>query len=463
MAIASPRKSAKSTVITHVFTLYSVLFRAHDHVLILSDTEGQAIQFLSDIKMELIENQKLIQLFGPVRFIKEAEKEIQVELGSDKHKFRIIAKGAETSLRGMKWRHKRPNLVIGDDMENDESVMSEDRRNKLKKWFLGALVPAISENGRIVIVGTILHFDSLLESLMPDTLSKSTVTDGLKTYTTSKSESGWMSIKYRAHTDIPDDFTEILWPENFTEIKLREIRAGYIKQGFPEGYAQEYLNYPIDSTVAFFRHADMIGMTDEDRDRNESRLFSYYAALDAAVTKQDRRSYTAIVVGGMDSMGILHIVEVVRERMDTKEIVDWMFALQTKYNLDLFVVETGAIEKAFGPFLLDEMFRKDRPFINLVTKVPTKDKKSRASAIQGRMRSGGVRFDREATWWPVMMEEMLRFDRGEHDDQVDALAWLGLTLNEITPGKTIEEVVEDEYIEELETFDYDGRNDVTGY
>jgi len=466
VAIAAPRNHAKSSAVTHVYTLYSVLFRHNDHVLLISNTENQAVAFLNDIKMELSENEELIKSFGPFIWLKDSEKEIIIESAKDKSKFRIIAKGAETSLRGLKWRHKRPNLIIVDDIEDDESVMNEDRRDKRKRWVESALIPSMSDGGKIRVVGTILHFDSLLEGMMPPLTgegSEFTIEDGLSIKSTDLKRN-WKSIKYRAHTDF-DDFTEILWPERFSEERLKKARQGYIEQNMPEGYSQEYLNNPVSSAHAFFRQDDMPSMSDYEKSLNESRQFNYYAAIDPAVSTRERRSYTAIVIGGMDELGMLHIVEVVRERMDSKEIVDWMFALQIKYRLDLFIFEKGVIEKSIGPFLQDEMAKPERPFINLLAKPPVVDKKSRAASIRGRMRQGGVKFDTSADWWPTFQEEMLRFPRGAHDDQVDALAWIGLTLNELVPGQTKKEIEDEEYDNEFfdENFEGEGRSSITGY
>ena len=53
VAIAAPRKHAKSTAITHAYALASVLFRKSKNVMILSNTEEQAIGFLSGIKKKL--------------------------------------------------------------------------------------------------------------------------------------------------------------------------------------------------------------------------------------------------------------------------------------------------------------------------------------------------------------------------------------------------------------------------
>jgi len=465
VAIAAPRGHAKSTAVTHGYTLAAVLFRKADFVVLVSDTELQAVQFLNDIKMELYENQKLRSLFKVSDIYKDAEREIRFKMGPDNHQVRIMARGASGgsgSVRGFKWRGKRPNLIICDDMENDEAVSNEERRDKFRNWFYGALIPALSDTGQIRLVGTVLHFDSLLERLMPETTgdeAQYTVREKLKEYSLDKSRA-WHSIKYRAHTDF-DDFQDILWPEKFNKERLSKLKNDFIKQGISEGYAQEYLNYPIHEGDAFFRKNDFVPMSEEDFDLAKT----YYAAIDFAISEKDKRSYSVITVGGVDHSGVLHIVDVIRQRMDAKQIIDEMMAVQIRYQPDLFVVEEGALKKAIGPFLKDEMLRTG-VFINLHPMVPYRDKLSRARAIQGRMRQGGVHFDVESEWFPSFEQELLRFDRGQYDDQVDSIAWLGLVLNQMVTAPTVEEQSdidwEEEYNETMGSL-HMGRSQVTGY
>ena len=465
VAIAAPRGHAKSTAVTHAYTLAAVLFREADFVVLVSDTELQAVQFLNDIKMELYENQKLRSLFKVTDIYKDAEREIRFKMGPDNHRVRIMARGASGgsgSVRGFKWRGKRPNLIICDDMENDEAVSNEERRDKFRNWFYGALIPALSDNGQIRLVGTVLHFDSLLERLMPETTgdeAQYTVKENLKEYSLDKKRA-WHSIKYRAHTDF-DDFQDILWPEKFNEERLTKLKNDFVKQGISEGYAQEYLNYPIHEGDAFFRKNDFVPMAEDDFDLAKV----YYAAIDFAISEKDKRSYSVITVGGVDDTGVLHIVDVIRQRMDAKQIIEEMMAVQIRYQPDLFVVEEGALKKAIGPFLKDEML-KTGIFINLHPMVPYRDKLSRARAIQGRMRQGGVHFDTEAEWFPSFEQELLRFDRGQYDDQVDSIAWLGLVLNQMITAPTHKEQEESEWEEEYnDTMGslHMGRSQVTGY
>ena len=468
VAISAPRAHAKSTAVTHAYVLACILFRVADYVVIISDTETQAIQFLNNIKMELLENQTLINLFQFRGLEKDAEREIIGTIGPDHKKFRILVRGASGgggAIRGLLWRNKRPNLIICDDIENDEAVVNEERRAKFREWFFGALLPVLSDYGKIRVVGTILHFDSLLERLMPQTTGDGavhTVHDGLTQYSVAPNVA-WHAIKFRAHTDF-DDFSTILWPEKFNEDRLRGIRANYIGQGYPEGYAQEYLNYPISETDSFFRRSDFLPMEDGDRKARKT----YYASLDLAISTEDKRSYTSGTVGGVDELGCLHIVDQHRKRLDGKEIIELLFDIQKDWAPEQIAIEKGVLEKALGPFIRDEMLRRN-VFINFYTYTRFADKRTMARSIQGRMRQGGVKFNKEAAWYPTLEEEMLRFDRGSYDDQVDTMAGLGLMLDKMQPAQTDAEIADDAWEQELYStttgisITGSGQSSVTGY
>ena len=92
---------------------------------------------------------------------------------------------------------------------------------------------------------------------------------------------------------------------------------------------------------------------------------------------------------------------------------------------------------------------------------PTTDKHSRARGIQAKIRQNAVHFDMNSEWWPSLQEELTRFPRSAHDDQVDALAWIGLTVDDMGRGYTKQELEEQEYDEMLE--DYQFASDGTGY
>lgn len=467
VAIAAPRAHAKTSGVTLGYGLTTLLFRERKFMLLVSDTEAQSSLFLGTFKQQLQDNQELIELFGlkrdkegQVLFIKDTETDVIVQF-DDGHMFRIIAKGAEQKLRGLLWNGSRPDIILCDDMENDELVMNKDRREKMRRWFYSALLPSLSSGGVIRVVGTILHMDSLLERLMPENqllTNKNQLlrhTD-LKTWTNARTP--WKSIRYRAHNQ---DYSEILWPERYDMNYFEEKYRDYLLQGIPDAYSQEYLNTPLDESTAYFKRFDFLPRTEEDKKKD----LHYYITVDLAITEHERADYSAFVVSGMDENRILHVVDVIRERLDAKDIVEMLMQLQSRYKPEAIGIEDTQISKSIGPFLNEEMVARNS-FLNLVKlKHGGKDKIARARSIQARMRARGVKFDTNADWFMTFQEECLQFPRGKHDDQVDAFAYLGLMLLELIEAPTAKEKADDDYYEEMEKSygDADGRCAATGY
>jgi predicted phage terminase large subunit-like protein len=236
------------------------------------------------------------------------------------------------------------------------------------------------------------------------------------------------------------------------------LRSLYINNNNPSGYSQEYLNYPIAEHEGFFQRGDFVEMTDADRALPKN----YYIGVDFAISKADRANQTAMVVGGMDPQNFLHIVDCRAGRWDSLEIIDEMFRLQKQYKPELWILEQGTLEKSLGPVINFEMVRRGI-FLNILTVAPTKEKQTRAQGIRARMRAHGVKFDQEGEWYPGFELEMLQFPRSGKDDRVDAIAWLGLYLDDLQGSLSVKELADLDWEEEMAETSEEGRNDVTGY
>lgn len=458
VAIAAPRGHAKSTAITFAYCLSVILWRERSYVMIVSETESQSKQFLHDLKKILAGHSKLRQLFNIKGFSKETETEVVVEF-LDGHEARVIAKGSGQSVRGAKINNKRPDLIICDDLEGDEQVQSEERRDKFRRWFYNGLLPVLSDNGIVRVVGTIMHLDALLERLMPENQFPKKLVEkekyiqvaGTKVYSIYP-RAIWKSIRYAAHNE---DFSSILWPEKFSKERLLAIREDYVMQGIPDGYAQEYLNYPIDAETAYFRMEFLKDVT-----RLQERC-PKYIGLDLAVSVKTKANKSSFVVGQVTSTNILQIIDNEVGRMDSLDIVDTILRLEDQYHPEFFVVEKGPIWSAIEP-LLTKVSIERNIYPNIKTYPATQDKLARARTIQGRMRMGGVEFLKEGRWYPAMESELLRFPKGASDDIVDSLAWLGIALAQMTRADTEDEIEEMQYVQAMQ-FQPSGISEVTGY
>lgn len=455
VAMAAPRGHAKSTAITHAYTLANIVFRARSFALIVSDTETQSTFFLQDLKKELTENEDLMTLFGIKGLAKDAGSDFIIEFHDGKQA-RVIAKGAGQSLRGVKWDGKRPDLVVCDDLENEEIVMNKERRIKFQRWFTGTLQPCLSKNGIIRVVGTILHMDSQLQRLMPRESRRDRITETALSIKGSRKDI-WYSIKYRAHDK---HFTVALWPQYKSLEWLRIERQSYIDQGLTDIWSQEMLNVPMDEERAPFKRADFIPMQKDDWDQN----FHYYVGTDLAVTLEQKSDYSAFVIGAVNPQGELHIVHVIQERLESDEIEERLFSIIEHYNPELVFFEKGQIWSSVEPFIINGMQRRNLYFSYEALPSIT-DKVSRSGPIRSRMRVGAVKFNKGDDWWPDFEEELMRFPRGGHDDQVDALSLLGRGLNKFVEAPTDDELADEQYEDEKVTFGFyeQGRSAITGY
>lgn len=441
-SIIAPRGHAKSSAFTHVFILATALFRVESYIILVSTNEELAIEHLGDITRELIENDELIQDFEIGGFETQSKTEIIVNF-KDGHQFRIIARGSGQKMRGRKWRGMRPGLIVCDDLEDDEQVENKDRRDKFRRWFNRAVLPSVRIGGKIRVHGTILHEDSLLSRFRGK-------------------GKAWKVLFYKAHEAF-DDFSNILWPEQFTEKTLRERRQGYIDDFDASGYSQEYLNSPLDNSDAYLKKEYFHGMVDEDWVREKH----YYVGVDFAVSKADRANRTSFTVGGLADNNHLYIEDQYVGRWDTSEIIDKMFEVQKDHDPQAFFVEDGVIWKSIEPMLNKEMQVRN-VYLNCVPMLSIKDKAVRGRSLQKRMKAGVVHFDKDADWYPGYENECMQFTGYADavlDDQFDSSAILSRGIDDApTLDETEFETDEERFtrLHENEPMQA-GRSAITGY
>lgn len=429
-----------STALTHDYGLAVSLFREQDFIIIVSNTEGLAVEHLSEIAKVFRDNDEVRQQFGVESLPTDNNSDLVVQF-TDGHQCRFIAKGSGQKMRGLKWNGKRPGLILCDDLEDDAEVESKEMRDKFSRWFNRALIPCLRRGGKIRMHGTVLHEGALLASLM-------------------KSKS-WKTKLFKAHKAF-DDFSEILWPEQFPEERLREIRQKFIDSMDAAGYAQEYLNDPLDNSEAYLKKPDFLPMSERD--------FEYEKVMgvgcDFAVSTKDKANRTSFTVGGRCARNLLHYMDQFLGRWDTLEWIDKLFEIQEKWDPAAFFVEDGVIWKSVEPMINREMLVRNK-WMNFVPIMPIKDKATRGRSLQKRMRAQACRFDKDSEWYPGFEDELLRFTgKGEAiaDDQFDSAAILSKGLEDMA------ELEEDDFLDDEELYSRRtnprsdiGRSAITGY
>jgi len=405
VAVAAPREHAKSTVVNLGFVLYAICFKLKHFIVIVSDTDTQARYFLWSIKTELESNQRISQDFGD---LVSDQKWTEGDFITGNN-VRVLARGTGASMRGLRHGSHRPDLVIGDDLENDEAVGTLLQRQKTENWLKRVLLNCVGPDGQVFIIGTILHYDSLLSKLLKD--------------------EKWTRRKYKA---IQDDGTP-LWPERWPEERLRDKR----EEIGPLAFAQEFQNEPRDEDTALFREGSI---TYFDPVEIEGKPLQLVAMVDPSLGGSRTADYSAIVTVGRDPQsGYLYVMEAVIERLSPEALMDAIFRCFDKFHHIAIGFETVAFQKVLKLWL-DERARKTGKYLP-VTEVSQGglSKEARVTRLSPLVENGTLRFSRKVQ---RLIEQLIQFPKGDHDDGPDALEGAVDLFRSVVAGETRYETVQ---------------------
>ncbi len=309
-------------------------------------------------------------------------------------------------------------LVIDDPVKNREDAESQNNRDANWDWYTSTAYTRLAPGGGVLVILTRWHDDDLAGRLLK-----------------AGSEGGdeWEVVRYPAIAEEDEEFRkagEALHPDRYSEEALRRIE----KAVGPRDWSALYQQNPVADDGQYFTRSMIQYFDPEQVDQQAMR---YYCAWDLAIGKNDRNDYSVGLVVGIDEHDHMYVMDCVRGRFDGFELVERILDLYEQWKPSIIGIEKGHIEMALGPFLekrvrergLFEAYFKD-------LKTGRRDKEARARAIQGRMQQGMVHFPREAPFTGPLIAEMLRFPNGMHDDQVDALAWIGLMMTEFSTYRT---------------------------
>lgn len=200
-----PREHAKSVHNTIILPLWLKIHGELDGAILTSKSEDSAKRLLGDIQAELKENEKYIHDFG------EQYNQGSWEDGSfiTKDGVFFYALGRGQSPRGIRYKSKRPNLGIGDDMDDDEIVNNQHRVQKVVDWLLSAFIGALAiKQSRFLMVGNRIHPKGILAHMVGD------VEPG------DPKREGWKHSKIYATTNGELE-GEPTWWQNFTKAVLQ--------------------------------------------------------------------------------------------------------------------------------------------------------------------------------------------------------------------------------------------------
>ncbi len=447
LAVAAPRGHAKTTVVSLAYVLWCVLYRREMFVLLVSATKEQAVLLLKTVKDELQVNRRLLEDFPETCYPPGARpapkpwRDNQIVL---RNGVAVRALGSDQAVRGMKHSQHRPSLIIADDLEDPEETYSAEQRRKLREWFEKTLLKAGNKETNIIVVGTIVHYDSLLASLVNPRPGQRCGWDG-RIYRAVESFSThpelwekWEAIYkeaesyedrqgeeaarafYEAHQSQMLAGTRVLWPqqEDYEQLMIERASGGHFS------FQSEKQNEPLDPDECIFSEQSLTYWDDDYADAAEvlaalGTKAQLFGACDPSLGRRPGRGdYTAIVILARDQdSGTMFVLDADIRRRKPDEIIERIIALAQAYDFSQFVAEANQFQEVLADNL---SARARRAGVRLPLKkiTSTANKQVRIESLEPFISQGTLRFSRRQQ---LLLEQLRQFPLGAHDDGPDAL------------------------------------------
>lgn len=448
-AFAAPRGHAKTTVVSLCYVLYCVCYKLEPFIVLVSNTGDQAEDLLSAVKHELESNERIHQDFkdvGEPLDRKPLPKRWRRREIITRNGVKVLALGAGQKIRGRKHQEHRPTLIILDDIENEEEVRSADQRENKLAWFQKALLKAgVAGRTNIVVVGTILHYDSLLARLIgPSTgntefpgwqvaLYRAVIAFAEREELWAKWESIYATREeyeehsgpeaaaafYRARKDELEKGTAVLWPERESYLQLMELR---VKEG-RASFDSEKQNEPVDPDSCYFREERFVYWDDKFESEEALRRqlgfrVETFGACDPSLGGGRLRDDTAIMtlLHHLES-NVYYVLDADIKNRKPKEIIDTILQYHKFRKYRRFAMETNQFQVVLAKELKTASQNTKNPLqvheINHTT-----DKVARIQSLEPLVSSGRIRFSRRHR---QLIDQLRQFPKAAHDDGPDAL------------------------------------------
>ncbi len=408
--IVAFRGSGKSTLVTFSYSLWSILgVQQKKFVVIICKTQAQAKQHMTNLRHELENNKVLMSDLGP--FQEETNGEWAMSSLVFKNTgARIMIASTDQSIRGIRHHEHRPDLIILDDVEDLNSARTLEGRNKVFDWFTREVIPLGDIGTRIILVGNLLHEDSLMMRL--------------KKKIDKKELNGvfhWFPLL--------DEDGKCLWPGKFdSKEKIEDLRKSVANE---LAWQQEYLlNIISDSTRVVF--PEWIKYYDESKPIHKKGEGTIYVGVDLAISEKNTGDYTGMVSILLKSdegkMKIYVLPNQINKRMSCPD------ACQTMHNIRVAHKNTYGLEPNF---IIENNGFQDiyvQAMVGAGASVKgirsVSDKRSKLALTSNMIREGMILFPKNGS--EDLVTQITGLGIENHDDLSDAFVFAVLeTFEEI--------------------------------
>jgi len=292
-------------------------------------------------------------------------------------------------------------LIIDDPLKNREEAESSVIREKQIDAWKTTLSTRLHKDAIVIVMMTRWHEEDLTGYLLKHAFPK------------------FRYIKLAGLAEEDDVLGRepgiALWPDKFSADMLLAQKINLGSYDFSALYQGE----PIDPEGALFKRSyfQVIPKAPEH--------LPYFRFWDLATSTKVSADYTASLKAAKDSEGNIFLKDMIRGRWEWPDVRKKIKTTTIAEQCALVGIESVGTQKG----MVQEMYKdEDLAGLGIVGIPVNTDKRIRALPVAAKGETGKLYIE-NGLWVDDYIDEMCKFDKGAHDDQVDATSGVVAMLN----------------------------------
>lgn len=386
-AMMLPRSFSKTTLCNGK-NVWKLVHNLTKFLLYVSESGTHATTQLGNIKRQLESNEMLLKVYGSLVGKKWTEDEIECSNG-----VYAVARGRGGQIRGLLKDGRRPDDITIDDMEDEESVRTDEQRKKAKSFLYKSVLPARARQNpdtTVTMLGTLLHKEAVLMTVSRDPR--------------------FNFVKFSAI----DRDGDALWSGNMTLEQVETEKQAAIMAGELEAFYLEIMSELSDASTAPFKRIIHLALP------LDAIVNGVGMAVDPAISEEKKADFFSIGAAAMTKGGKIFVVKsFCKKGVSPREQVDKIFEIyqELKARFPGIGVKVGiesiAYQRALIHLTREEMFRKHCYFeIEAITHGKTSKDDRIKGILQPRYANGYIVHEQV---FPELDSQLLDYPNGKKD------------------------------------------------
>ncbi len=406
------RGGGKTSIFNYAALSQSIMFELYKFIVPVSATATSAVLQSDNLRAEVMQNHLIQAAIGEVKSAERWSKDAWITSNG----VLVMPKGRGQQVRGILHRDSRPDLIIPDDLEDDESVQTIEQRRKTANFFFGQLAGVVdrsSKDWRMCVVGTILHEACLLLEL--------------------KGDPDWIVLE----APLCDDNYKSYWPAFMDNDAVLKLKDQYARMGNLDIFYREYMNQPMAKEDASFQVSMFKYYNEVEEDLSNNRFSETFVIVDPAKTAKVHNAFTAIgayTIQFSPKGNKIFIRDIENKHLHADEIIQHSFDMARKWGATVIGYEVTGLEEFITQPMKDFMARsgEDYELIELdarkgeglwESKGSGRGKEARISSLVPYYRNGVI-YHNDNGVCKVLEDQLLAFPRSKFVDAADVTAYI---------------------------------------